>query len=338
MFWARPPAKVNLTLEVVGRRDDGYHDLRSILLRVGLSDRLTMKLGPGPGDRLKVTGLPGAPTDGNLVLKAVDALRRHGGADLPPLDLTLDKRIPAAAGLGGGSSDAASAVRLAQVAWEVSLSPDDELQVVESLGSDVPFFYQDMPVAIVHGRGENLGWLDIPYGELGVLLVTPPFELRTRAVFARHDEIASPPLIEPLPNPHLEWPDGLLVPNPDFPTGRLASPPPTSLDDLLFLLMDQPTAEGVAAWAASADEPNDLWAAAASLEPSLAGLRDALQRATGDAWLMSGSGPTLFALYASAQEAAAAGQELAARRLPELQSALINAVDLVGPDPKWRFP
>ena len=85
-------------------------------------------------------------------------------------------------------------------------------------------------------------------------------------------------------------------------------------------------------------DANDLWPAAASLEPSLPNLREALERRTGQPWLMSGSGPTLFALYSSVEEASAAGQSLVESRLPELESAVINAVDTVGPDPKWRHP
>jgi 4-diphosphocytidyl-2C-methyl-D-erythritol kinase len=85
-------------------------------------------------------------------------------------------------------------------------------------------------------------------------------------------------------------------------------------------------------------DANDLWAAAASLEPALPALRGALEQKSGVPWLMSGSGSTLFALYPSAAEAAEAGKALAASGLPELKSVLINAVDLVGPDPIWRHP
>ncbi len=188
MLEARPPAKVNLTLEVVGRRDDGFHELRSIFLRVGLTDRLTMAPGTGPADRLTVTGLPGIPTEGNLVLEALDALRRHLGVDLPPLDVTLEKRIPAAAGLGGGSSDAASALSLAQAAWQITLDPDDVLSVAADIGSDVPFFAADTAAALVEGRGEWITPL-LRVESVGLLLVTPPIRLQTGTVFARFDDL-----------------------------------------------------------------------------------------------------------------------------------------------------
>jgi len=281
---ARPPAKINLTLKVVGRRPDGFHELESIFLRIGLTDRLTMApASTGDVDRLTVTGLPGAPsTRDNLVLRALHALRGHAGIDFPPLDVTLDKRIPAAAGLGGGSSDAASALKLAQAAWGIGLAKAEESALGEDLGSDVPFFLSELTEALVEGRGEHVSPSSYAAGA-AVLLVTPPIELKTAAVFDRFDQLGQP--------------------------GDSHS--------------------------ASA---NDLWQAAASLEPSLPRLRAELEARSGQPWLMSGSGPTLFALYPSVSEAAEAGQTLVASRLPSLESAQINAVDLVGPDPAWRYP
>ena len=281
-FEARPPAKVNLTLKVVGLRPDGYHELESIFLRVGLCDRLTVAPGTGHSDQLTVTGLPGTPVHENLVLKAFDAIRSYAGVSFAPLDVTLDKRIPAAAGLGGGSSDAASALRLAQAAWGIGLSDQEELTLGEELGSDVPFFLSGLGEALVEGRGERISTSSVIAGG-AVLLVTPPIALRTSEVFDRFDQLG-----------------------------------PGSVSN--------------------SDAANDLWEAAASLEPLLPMLRDELQASTGRPWLMSGSGPTLFALYPSASEAAEAGQALVASRLPSLDNALINAVDLVGPDPVWRFP
>ena len=294
-------------MEVLGRRDDGFHDLSSVFLRVGMSDRLTLQPGAGPEDRLTVTGLAGVPTAGNLVLQALQALRQHAGLDLPPLDVTLEKQIPVAAGLGGGSSDCASAIRLAAACWGVSIAPADELALAASLGSDVPFFIGNHPAAAMGGRGERLMPLPAVRGDGGLLLVTPPIALSTAAVFDRFDRLG------------------------EQRGGRMTG-------ELLSALESGITGARLAEWAHHLHDSNDLWPAAASLEPALLGLRETLTRLLGRPVLLSGSGSTLFALYASAQEAAAAGKELAERRLPELQSALINAVDLVGPDPKWRFP
>jgi 4-diphosphocytidyl-2-C-methyl-D-erythritol kinase len=276
-FEARPPAKVNLTLEVLGRRPDGYHELRSTFLRIGLCDRLTMRPGSGPTDRLQVAGLPGTPVEGNLILRALAALRAHAAIDLPALDVTLEKYIPVAAGLGGGSSDAAAALKLAQAAWGIGLSSGDEATLAAGLGSDVPFFTADCGAARVEGRGEHVEPVDAP--KQALLLVTPPLSLSTAAVFARYDDLG-----------------------------------------------------------AGDDDANHLWPAAASLEPSIVALRRMLASLTSRDWLMSGSGPTLFALYPSVESAVEAGKSVASNQSSESAMAIIHAVDLVGPDPAWRYP
>jgi len=244
------------------------------------------------------------------VLRALDALRAHSGIDFPPLDITLEKRIPVAAGLGGGSSDAASALHLAQVAWGVRLAPDEEVDLATSVGSDVPFFYSGLAAAFVFGRGDGVSWLPASRLEdLGVLLVTPAFPLSTAKVFARYD---------------------------DIPLGT--STASVMNDELDGVLLDEPFVDDLLGLASRLRDANDLWKAAASLEPSLPALRDELETATGRPWLMSGSGPTLFALYASAAEAAQAGQDLMGSRSVALDGALVNAVDLIGPEPAWRYP
>src|SRR5215212_2268919 len=154
MVIARPPAKVNLTLSVGKRREDGYHELRSVFLRIGLADRLTVSAAAAnERDELAVTGLPGCPVEGNLVLRALEVLRRDR-AEGPPLRASLEKQIPMGAGLGGGSSDCASALDLATQAWGMHLPWAQLAELAIGLGSDVPFFAANVPVALVEGRGE----------------------------------------------------------------------------------------------------------------------------------------------------------------------------------------
>lgn len=295
---ARPPAKVNLTLRVSPRGRDGFHALESVFLRVGLSDELDLALAQGRDrDALSVSGLPGAPIDGNLVLRAFALTRRALGADLPTLVAHLDKRIPVAAGLGGGSSDAAAAVRCALQMSGAGLAPDRRAAVAQELGSDVPFFASRAAVARVRGRGELVEPIEADLGELGLLLVTPPIALSTSAVFAYFDD--------------LDERSGYEVPTPDL--GDLAD----SLDSLR--------------------DANDLWRAAASLAPTLTLIRDDLEHGTNRPWLMSGSGSTLYTIYPSAAAAVGAGRDLAASRSEILSGAAINAVDLIGPDPLWRY-
>jgi 4-diphosphocytidyl-2-C-methyl-D-erythritol kinase len=312
MFAARPMAKVNLTLEVGPLGDDGYHPLRSLFLRIGLSDRLDVRpaAASAVADRLTMVGLAGAPVEGNIVLRAMAAVRERAGLPLPPLDVELDKRIPVAAGLGGGSSDAASALRLAQACWGVGLAAAEELELAAALGSDVPFFVADAEVALVEGRGEVVRSLPGADGGAGVLLVTPRVELSTRAVFARHDQLA----------------------------GQRAERTTSVSDDLAMALDNGLSGFGLRDWAGRLRDANDLWSAAASLEPRLPALRDALERRTDRPWLLSGSGPTLFALYPSVTDAADAGRALADDGPPSLGDALIHAVDLIGPEPEWRYP
>lgn len=191
VFEDRPHAKINLTLEVVGRRPDGYHELRSTFVRIGLSDLLTMSPGGLDGtDTLTVTGLHGAPTRHNLVTRALDALRARVAIPLPTLDVTLDKAIPAAAGLGGGSSDCASAIRLAQACWGISLAAEDELALALGLGSDVPFFLSGAATAVIEGVGE-LVTPTAAISEAAALLVSPPIPLWTASVFNRFDQLSA---------------------------------------------------------------------------------------------------------------------------------------------------
>jgi 4-diphosphocytidyl-2-C-methyl-D-erythritol kinase len=229
---------------------------------------------------------------------ALEAVRARAEIPLPTLDVTLEKQIPAAAGMAGGSSDCASAVRLAQAAWGIGLSEADERELALSLGSDVPFFLADTTLALVEGRGERVSPIRWEVNA-GVLTVTPPVELSSGRVFASYDDL------------------GREAPA-DFATDLLEF---ASLADAASALRDA----------------NDLWPAAASLAPGLEAFRDALESATNVPWAMSGSGPTLFAIYPAVDDAAAAGVE-AVDRVPAARDALIYAVDLVGPDPVWRYP
>jgi 4-diphosphocytidyl-2-C-methyl-D-erythritol kinase len=295
----RPPAKVNLTLRVGARRRDGFHALESIFLRIGFTDELTVALGNGvESDALTVTGIPRCPVEGNLVLRAFGAARRALGADLPPLVAHLDKRIPMAAGLGGGSSDAAAALDCALQAWGAGLAPALLAELALDLGSDVPFFVRSVGAARVSGQGQTIEPIEAPPHEIGILLVTPPFALSTRAVFARYDELdEARPVDGPIPN--------------------LAN-----LANAMSQLRDA----------------NDLWPAAVSLAPELDVVRAELEHRTDRPWLMSGSGSTLFTIYPSPAAAGNAGRKVAAAESRNLLGATISAVDLVGPDPLWRYP
>lgn len=156
------PAKINLRLEILGRREDGYHDIDTIMQTVDLVDTLELVARDDDGFSLTVAerskGVPADET--NLVIKAAKALARElrsraGNADLPGADIELVKRIPSGAGLGGGSSDAAATLVGLRELWNADVSDDLLEDVAASVGSDVPFFVRGGTVRCT-GRGEIL--------------------------------------------------------------------------------------------------------------------------------------------------------------------------------------
>jgi 4-diphosphocytidyl-2-C-methyl-D-erythritol kinase len=279
------PAKLNLTLAVVGRRDDGYHALHSVMVPLGLADRLSVAI--GGDDSLHVTGFDPGPGPENLVLRAFAAAReavRPTRIPAPPLAARLEKTIPVAAGLAGGSSDAAAALDAALEAWGVDLGDEDRVRLAASLGSDVPFFLVG-GAALVEGRGERVTRLHgvtahggQPHAPPGVLLLTPAVPAHTAAVFAAWSAGAmSDPGVARRTSEHFasEFGSGLSVQALLERAGVLAS-------------------------------ANDLWPAVAEIVPGLVPLRRALMRTIHRPIGLSGSGPTLWALYPSLEEAEAA--------------------------------
>lgn len=183
------PAKLNLSLSVVGRRDDGYHELDSVLVLLELADRLLLLPGCS-GLRVDGDAAAGVPLDaGNLAWRGLVA----GLGSEPDLAcLSLEKRIPGAAGMGGGSSDAAAAWRLGR-SWRglPEAVGGDDLAALARIGADVPFFAARLPAARVTGIGEQVAPLEVATRH--VVLVHPPFGLATADVFAelRSDEWGS---------------------------------------------------------------------------------------------------------------------------------------------------
>jgi 4-diphosphocytidyl-2-C-methyl-D-erythritol kinase len=247
----------------------------------------------GPGgrsDTLHVSGLDAGPIDDNLVPRAIAAARAAigegpGRPHTPPLAARLEKRIPVAAGLGGGSSDAAAAFDGALEAWGAGseLDPTRRLAAAARIGSDVPFFLTGGP-ALVEGRGERVTPLTGVHGHPGILLVTPRVAVRTPDVFAVFDGARGTG-------------DGSVRMTSEHLAQELGNG--LSTTDLI-------ARAGVLASA------NDLLPAAILVAPDLVGVRRALTRALGQPIGMSGSGPTLWTLYPSLGEAEAAATVVAA--------------------------
>ncbi len=263
------PAKVNLTLHVLGRRGDGYHEIESLVAFAGIGDRLTFR----PGERLELavggpTGSAAGAGDDNLVLKASHALAaRVDGLRLG--NFVLDKQLPVAAGLGGGSSDAAAALRLLARVNRLSVDDGHVRAAAEATGADVPVCL-DPKARMMRGIGEVLSDpMRLP--ELPVVLVNPGVAVPTKDVFAA---LAAPALTGP--------------PEPDE-----------------FISIDADAASLVPLLAA---RRNDLQIPAIKLQPVISDVLLALERSANCLLArMSGSGATCFGLFGSsgtAEEAA----------------------------------
>jgi 4-diphosphocytidyl-2-C-methyl-D-erythritol kinase len=177
----RARAKVNLGLEVLGRRADGYHELRSVMWAIELADRVTLEA--VGGDIALECRAPGVPrTPDNLAWRAAELVRGETGARTG-LRIRIDKRIPVAAGLGGGSTNAAAVLAGFGCLRGRRLAPRRLGTLAVALGMDVPFFLGRSP-ALAVGRGEELRPVRAG-GELSLVLANPGFPLATREVYGR---------------------------------------------------------------------------------------------------------------------------------------------------------
>ena len=192
----RAPAKLNLFLDVLGQRGDGFHDLETLMVPVRLADLVSLTptkptSSSSPGEiSLNVQAcwpvatasqLPVVPTSGhNLIVKALKLFQERSGC-VSGANVELDKRIPMAAGMGGGSSDAAAALRLANRAWRINWSDEQLAEVAAELGSDIPFFVS-RGAAICRGRGERVERL-APLPSLHFVVVKPAQALGAGEVY-----------------------------------------------------------------------------------------------------------------------------------------------------------
>jgi 4-diphosphocytidyl-2-C-methyl-D-erythritol kinase len=264
MTVTRAPAKVNLCLYLGGSRDDGLHELRSLFCPLALSDRIVAVDASGEADEVVCPGIEGP----NLAAVALEALRARGWKR-DPVYVEIDKRIPVAAGLGGGSADAAAMLRLA--AGEVGGLEG----VAAGLGADVPSQLEP-GFALVGGAGERVERLGDP-GEFGLVLIPDDVGLRTADVFAEADRL------------------GL---------GRSAA----ELDQLEVELREA-ACDGSSPLEYAELLVNDLEQAALSLRPEISEALAALEEVGAERALVTGSGPTAYGLFEDivrADDAAAA--------------------------------
>jgi 4-diphosphocytidyl-2-C-methyl-D-erythritol kinase len=271
-FRAVAPAKINFGLRIVGRRADGYHELESLFLPLDLADDLCLELASGTAPEVTLEVEPAAEVatdsvpvdDTNLAVRAARAFLAETGTSAV-VAIRLSKRIPAAAGLGGGSSDGGTVLRMLDRAHPGAVRPGRLRELARELGADVPYFLDPRP-AWVTGIGERIEPLrDWP--ALSMVLANPGVPLSTAEVFRAADALG------PAPRRSAE---------------------PLTLAERIGLVRS-----------AGVDWPgamaplltNDLEAAALRLCPPVARLRERLSRLGAAAVGMSGSGPTLFGLF-----------------------------------------
>jgi len=179
-----PNAKINLGLNILSKRQDGFHKLESVFLPVGWSDILeVIPVSDSAENKLSMeqTGLPlGIAAGENLAFQACKNLRKD--FDLPNLKIALHKQIPFGAGLGGGSSDAASMILLLDRLFGLSLSKEKTLSYLEKLGSDCPFFYANQP-AFVRGRGDIIEPFQVNLNGYYLMIIVPEVRISTAEAF-----------------------------------------------------------------------------------------------------------------------------------------------------------
>jgi 4-diphosphocytidyl-2-C-methyl-D-erythritol kinase len=289
----RASAKVNLVLRVGPPRADGLHPLCSLFAALELADEVTVGLGAASTDEVLCPGVEGD----NLAARAVEAFRAAvPDVPLPPLRIEIRKRIPVAAGLAGGSADAAAVLRAANELAGAPLSPDELRGLAAGLGSDVPSQVEPAH-AIVSGVGEQVERVDLP--AMTLVLVPQDEGLSTAAVYGELDRLRD----DAAGSPSLA-----VGPADAGPPDRLASEP---LRRLAAGSVDE-IAAGLA---------NDLQPAALALRPDLAAPIAALRDAGALAAQVSGSGPTTFGLFADRIAAERAAATIDGQRAAVAQAA-----------------
>jgi 4-diphosphocytidyl-2-C-methyl-D-erythritol kinase len=264
----KAPAKVNYRLDVLGKRADGYHELRMIMQRVDLCDDIEISLSERPGIRVACgrAGVPDGP--GNIAWRAADALVKLSGREVG-IDISITKKIPVAAGLGGGSSDAATVLMGVNELLELGLSEERLMEIGVKLGADVPFFIFKKP-ALAEGIGDQLSALDkVP--ELWIVLVNPGIHVSTAWVYQ---------------NLQLTTKEDAAIVSRSY----------SSLDEVCAVLS------------------NDLEPVTFGRFPAVRELKEQMITAGARGSLMSGSGSTVFGLFADESGARRAADEIAKSR------------------------
>ena len=271
------PAKLNVRLKITGRRPDGYHNLISIMAPVSLYDRIELQITSRKLITISCEGFSAPADKENLACRAAQAFFTHTGIN-HGLSIKLTKNIPVAAGLGGGSSDAACVLKALNQIWTCPLSARELAELALVLGADVPFFLTEKP-CIVRGIGEILEPIE-KWPELWYIIVTPPIRVSTAWVYG-----------------NLNW-------SPSESTQELE----LTKDEYQFII----TCLKKKAFMIGRILDNDLERVTASHFPAIEDIKETLMDSGANGVLMSGSGPSVFGVFESKDRARQAKPDLTA--------------------------
>ena len=280
----RAPGKINWTLDVTGRRPDGYHEVEMLLQSIGLWDELILT---EKGKDVRIVGdLQGIPRNGdNLAVRAAEQIRESCGVDAG-VEITIRKRIPAAAGLAGGSSDAAAVLVGLNALWDLNLPEERLRQLGSRLGADVPFCISG-GTALARGIGDKLTPLS-PLEGIWLVLVKPPFGVSTASVYEA-------------------WTMESGTGHPDWKKAY------DSLQAADFAGFPRETA-------------NALEPVTRAQHPEIREIRQALRKAGAVASSMSGSGPTVFGVFPDYGQAQSASEKLKRHCVQTFQVYLVETL------------
>ncbi len=281
------PAKVNLYLEIKKRRKDGYHNIETLFEKIDIFDKVTLNPLRARETKIKIyprnSNIPEGP--GSLIFRAVELFRKYYNVD-KGVSVKVHKRIPVAAGLGGGSSDAAAVLLGLNRLWKVSANEKELSELGKELGADIPFFIRKASFAIGKGIGDKIKTLNWRI-RLWHLIVSPPRELLSGDIYKECGGSPYYSLTKKLP---------------------------------LTKIMSPATA-GEALIKLALFKRNDLEKAALSKEPMSKRVKGTLKKLGASFVMVSGSGPTVFGLFGARNEAARF-KRLLLRSLPETKKKL----------------
>jgi len=295
------PAKVNLHLEILAKRQDGYHDLLSLFQAVSLADTIRLRA-HGPDRAIRIEGAFDIPARENLIAKAVELFRSVTGLT-GGVEAAVEKRIPAGGGFGGGSSDAAAALRGLQALFDRRLPSERLRAMAAALGSDVPFFLETA-AAVVEGRGERVFAVQ-PRTDFAIVALIPPVAVDTALAFkwiGEQPKGASGAAQKGASGAAQKGASGAAQKG---ASGAAEKPQPgrgMSREQLIRMYAESP----VTSWrfSNSFDEP------VFARHPSIAALRDRLLEAGAVAARLTGSGSTVIGIFHDRDGAQAAVRTL----------------------------